>query len=270
MKSFRSGFTLVELLVVIAIIAILAAMLMPALEKARQSARRTLQISNYRQMVQGYTLYAMNYDGTLPQGQVNDKPWGWDPRFAYVHNAANQHTRNMDIFTAAIEYGFVEATAVPTVGAPAWSAHPVGQQLADWTPGDPKPTGTIPTRIAYFPGYWQWNACHIPQFQGPPVKMSQLNPDEPANVMIRDRAWYLKRSGVWVTECNIVDQHQGYIEDPGNVTIRYYRTEENNFTGCVLALYDGSARLVPREEMDKNKLGCHPLYLYRVMHGYWW
>lgn len=54
----REGFTLIELLVVIAIISLLIGILLPALGKARQTARTTVDLSNIRQMELAHTMYA--------------------------------------------------------------------------------------------------------------------------------------------------------------------------------------------------------------------
>jgi prepilin-type N-terminal cleavage/methylation domain-containing protein len=62
----QKRFTLIELLVVIAIIAILAAMLMPALERARSSAMRARCISRHKQILTAVQMYANSYDGILP------------------------------------------------------------------------------------------------------------------------------------------------------------------------------------------------------------
>src|SRR5260221_10542886 len=71
------GFTLIELLVVIAIIAILAAMLLPALGRAKESGKKANCISNLHQMGIGLLMYADNNNGLIPRAdnQPTDPLW---------------------------------------------------------------------------------------------------------------------------------------------------------------------------------------------------
>ena len=72
-RKSRRGFTLIELLVVIAIIAILMALMVPSLRLAKAHARRVACQNNLHQALLVGQMYAGDYDGFLPEGNIVDR-----------------------------------------------------------------------------------------------------------------------------------------------------------------------------------------------------
>jgi len=119
--KIKSGFTLIELLISIAIIAMMAALLLPVLSKARELARRTVCANNIKQLVNAAVMYGGDSEGYLPitltywanrgvffvEGEVTHKPFINAFYPAYISNPNVFYCPSLKHRTAdtCLEYG---------------------------------------------------------------------------------------------------------------------------------------------------------------------
>ncbi|MHC4995537.1 MAG: prepilin-type N-terminal cleavage/methylation domain-containing protein [Planctomycetota bacterium] len=126
----NSGFTLVELLVVVALIALLIAILLPSLSKARKMAQTTVGLSNQQQIGRAVLTYVETWDQNLPPGYYRDEGSPRNTDWAIILQGMLSHT-GQTIDTFGFEKGqkfsgmFTDPNAALEGGRLHYSSHPV-------------------------------------------------------------------------------------------------------------------------------------------------
>lgn len=236
----RGGlFTLIELLVVIAIIAILAAMLLPALGRAKEQSKRIVCLNNQRQMATKVLLWTGDNDRKLPSSEAQTGATivslpGDEAMKAMFGEFTRTNDSTPDQFDQIPNAG-------PILYCPSTSvrAEPFYHHGNRWNFDNV-------TAPVYLGGYktdtWTWAS---PNFDSP----SKLS-DDSSSMLFACRAWYVNTN--WWTKFNHGRAGQVTVSGVGGVNVG-----ELGCAGVPVARIDGSAAF-ERELVGYNMFGYSP------------
>ncbi len=265
----RAGFTLIELLVVIAIIAVLMAILMPALNRAREQGKRMVCLGNLKQMGLAWIMYADENDGKLVNGAIgySNVDTGWGKHVNELAWIDAYSTTDPDVQIQGIKDGALW----PYIKNVDIYKCPTGRRLDNGLPQ--------PLTYAIMFSMNAVNHTWVQGVRGAHVKnMSEItNPSPALRLVFIDEGkmtsdayavWYLQET--WFdsppvrhgdgTTLSFADGHADHWKWKGTDTIKHARDEENTGpnTSWAPSTYSGYQDLYMMQRGCWGKLGYTP------------
>ena len=243
-RNNKKAFTLVELLVVISIIALLMAILMPALQKVRDQAKFVVCGGNLRQITLGCIAYSVNNDGFLPPGA----------NYFY-----KEYTPDVTYYSLAMYYKPKRHGVSPEYNFPEMVSSYMGKNMKVWgCPGLKIPTIVDPANnrrwARYGPYYYFPGAIDYPDF-GKPNKMvaQRLDKGRSSQPLIQDRMVEIfHQTDIYRFNHCRGTMHPGISDSYGDNPSSAQRATANkkNIYGGNIGFFDGSAQRFKFDDLE--------------------
>ena len=235
--AIQRGFTLIELLVVVSVIAILVAMVLPALGKAKTTALRVRSSTHLRGMTQGIMVYAADRKNVLPSVAMS---LGTDP--VWFKELLGP---NFDFTPIFKDYGLMPLTAHPVLGSPRFddAGNSNAVELAmPWY---------------YFPGVNSGtHECTVPNYETQSaIAPTKLDRGQSSHVMMQDQL--VAFPGAW--GANLVNTGAAWTPTgPAALNVTrgaIYVTNFSSIDGVYTGTYDGAVTF--RKPQDARWAGFY-------------